>query len=92
MEIVLSKFIEPGNQIELRKVRKLKEDEGSIRKVYKSQLIDILSDDRIEISMPMEKTKLILLPVGEEYDLYFRLLYAAPSPRDRGGSRGPSSA
>ena len=71
MDIILSKFIEPGNQIELRKVRKLKEDEDSIRKVYKSQLIDILSDDRIEISMPMEKTKLILLPVGEEYDLFF---------------------
>ncbi len=66
MEIILSKFIEPGNRIKLRKVRKWKEDEGSIGKVYKSQLIDILSDDRIEISMPMEKTKLILLPGGEE--------------------------
>lgn len=71
MEIILSKFIEPGDRIELRKVRKLKEDEDSIRKVYKSQLIDIISDDRIEISMPMEKTKLILLPLGEEYDLFF---------------------
>ena len=71
MEIILSKFIEPGNRIELQKVRRLREDEDSKRKVYGSQLIDIISDDRIEISMPMEKTKLILLPVGGEYDLYF---------------------
>ena len=70
MEIILSKFIEPGNRIELQKVRKLREDEDSKRKVYGSQLIDIISDDRIEISMPMEKTKLILLPVGGEYDLF----------------------
>lgn len=71
MDIILSKFIEPGNRIELQKVRRLREDEDSKRKVYGSQLIDIISDDRIEISMPMEKTKLILLPVGGEYDLYF---------------------
>ncbi|MCM1253278.1 MAG: flagellar brake protein [Clostridium sp.] len=71
MEIILSKFIEPGNRIELQKVRRLRDDDDAKRKVYNSQLIDIISDDRIEISMPMEKTKLILLPVGGEYDLYF---------------------
>lgn len=71
MEIILSKFIEPGNRIELQKVRRLRDEDDSKRKVYGSQLVDIISDDRIEISMPMEKTKLILLPVGGEYDLYF---------------------
>ncbi|MCM1388613.1 MAG: flagellar brake protein [Bacillus sp. (in: Bacteria)] len=71
MEIILSKFIEPGNRIELQKVRRLRDDDDAKRKVYNSQLIDIISDDRIEISMPMEKTKLILLPIGGEYDLYF---------------------
>lgn len=71
MEIILSKFIEPGNRIELQKVKRLKDDDDSKRKVYGSQLIDIISDDRIEIAMPMEKTKLILLPIDGEYDLYF---------------------
>ena len=71
MEIILSKYIQPGNRIELQKVKRLREDDDSTRKVYGSQLVDILSDDKIEISMPMEKTKLILLPVGGEYDLYF---------------------
>lgn len=71
MEIILSKYIEPGNRIELQKVKRLRDDDDSTRKVYGSQLVDVISDDRIEISMPMEKTKLILLPVGGEYDLYF---------------------
>lgn len=71
MEIILSKYIEPGNRIELQKVKRLRDDDDIARKVYGSQLVDIISDDRIEISMPMEKTKLILLPVGGEYDLYF---------------------
>ena len=52
-------------------MKRLREDDYSTRKVYGSQLVDILSDDKIEISMPMQKTKLILLPVGGEYDLYF---------------------
>lgn len=69
MGIILTKFIAPGNRVELQKVKRLREDEN--RKVYESQLLDVVSDDRIEISMPMEKTKLILLPVGGEYDLYF---------------------
>lgn len=71
MEIILSKFIEPGNRIELQKVKRLRDEEDSKRKVYGSQLVDIISDDRIEIAMPMEKTKLILLPIDSEYDLYF---------------------
>lgn len=71
MEIILSKFIGPGNRIELQKVRRIKDEEDSNRKVYASQLVDIISDDRIEIAMPMEKTKLILLPIDGEYDLCF---------------------
>ena len=71
VETILSKYIVPGNRIELQKVRRLREDDNEKRKVYGSQLVDIISDDKIEISMPMEKTKLILLPVGGEYDLFF---------------------
>ncbi len=40
-------------------------------KVYISKVFDIISDERISILMPMEKTKLILLPVDGEYDLCF---------------------
>lgn len=30
-----------------------------------------MSEDQLEISMPVEKSKLILLPVGAEFDMYF---------------------
>lgn len=71
MGIILSKYIAPGSRIELQKTKRYRNDNGEKNKVYASQVVDILSDDRIEISMPMEKTKLILLPVDVEYDLYF---------------------
>lgn len=39
------------------------------RKIYYSQIYEILSEDTMEITMPMEKTRLILLPVDGEFDL-----------------------
>lgn len=36
-------------------------------------MYDVLSEDRIEVVMPMEKTKIILLSIGSEFDLYFYL-------------------
>lgn len=71
MGIILSKYIVPGSRIELQKTRRYRSKDDEENKVYASQVVDIISDDRIEIAMPMEKTKLILLPVDVEYDLYF---------------------
>ena len=47
------------------------DDWGGENKIYISKVFDIISDERISILMPMEKTKLILLPVDAEYDLCF---------------------
>ena len=46
---------------------------GSVsdKKAYTSKVYDVISDEQIEILMPMEKTKLILLPVDGEYDVCF---------------------
>ncbi|MBD5519687.1 MAG: flagellar brake protein [Lachnospiraceae bacterium] len=72
MEFVLSKYIEPGNRLQIQKIVRMKEEkEDGVRKTYDSQVIDIVSDDRIEVSMPFEKTKLVLLPVDGEYNLFF---------------------
>lgn len=69
---MLSKFVAPGNRMEIQAVDRIKNaDETERKKVYQTMVCDILSDDRFEILMPMEKTKLILLPVDVEYDLYF---------------------
>lgn len=74
MANLLSKYVVPGGRVDLQTIDRSKEntsDSSEKRKSYQSQVIDVLSEDRIEISMPMEKTKLILLPVDGEYDLYF---------------------
>jgi len=71
---MLSKLIYPGDKVELRAVERLREDGSEEdKKVYYSQVYDVLSADRMEIIMPMEKTKLILLPVDSVYDV---ILYA----------------
>lgn len=67
MSNMISKFIEPGNKLEIRTVEW---DEES-PKCYDSQIYDILGENQLEIMMPMEKTKLILLPVEKEYNLVF---------------------
>ena len=66
---MLSEFVALGSKIELQAVERHDEMSSSKRKIYNSQVYDILSEDTMEILMPMEKTKLILLPVDGEFDL-----------------------
>lgn len=69
---MLSKYVVPGNKIEMQAVERAKYiDDTEKKKVYQTQVCDILSEDQLEIYMPMEKSKLILLPVNAEYDMYF---------------------
>ncbi|MDE7248681.1 MAG: flagellar brake protein [Lachnospiraceae bacterium] len=69
---MLSKYVVPGNKVEMQAVERAKYiDDAEKKKVYQTQVCDILSEDQLEIYMPMEKSKLILLPVNAEYDLYF---------------------
>jgi c-di-GMP-binding flagellar brake protein YcgR len=68
---MLSKYISLGDKIELQAVdRKLTPGDEQPR-ICVSKVYEILSEDTLEITMPMEKTKLILLPVDGEYDLVF---------------------
>lgn len=74
---MLSKFISAGAKLELQAVDRSWEgqaEEG--KKVHQSRVHSILSEDTMEIAMPMEKTKLVLLPVDREYDM---LLYGEGS-------------
>lgn len=70
---MLSKIIKPGDKLELKKVEHIKENSEAevTKKVYRSQVCELLSEDRLEITMPMEKGKLQLLQVDSEYDLFF---------------------
>ncbi len=66
---MISKFLSPGEKLELQILEHAKQDNDDNKRIYYSQINDILSEDRLEITMPMEKTKLILLPVDTEYDM-----------------------
>jgi len=73
---MLSQLIKPGDKIELQRVTRIKynedeEETAKKRKVYHSAVSEILSEDRLEITMPIEQAKLRLLEIDGEYDVYF---------------------
>lgn len=68
---MLANFVKPGAKVELRPLNRQSGGNEATQKVYMSQVYDIISEDRMEITMPMEQTKLILLPVDGEYDAVF---------------------
>ncbi len=70
---MLSRFVEEGSKVELRALERGLGEKGAenTAKTYQSRVLQILSEDTLEISMPMEQTKLILLPVESEYDMVF---------------------
>jgi len=60
------KRLAPGYKIEMRHVP---QKEGEPAKVHISQIYDVFDDNKIEVLMPIEKTKLILLPLNAVYTL-----------------------
>lgn len=73
---MLTKYVTPGDRIDITAIHKGDDRAGKGRekrsaKVYQSQIYDILSEDKLEITMPMEKTRLVLLPIDSEYELFF---------------------
>lgn len=75
MANLLSKYVVPGCRVDLQEIEHLELEEGdevkTAGKGYQSKVLDILSEDRIEVLMPMEKSRVVTLPVDGEYDLYF---------------------
>ena len=65
MANLLSKYIVPGRRVDLQAIERSPVARDGERKNHQSQVLDILSEDRIEIAMPMEKGKLILENFGE---------------------------
>lgn len=68
---MLTDIVQAGDKVELKAADHFFAHEGESVKTYVTRVYDIISDDRIEIIMPMEKTKLILLPIDGEYDITF---------------------
>ena len=69
---MLSNFIKEGDRVDLTAVdHSVPGNIGKDGKVYSSKVSTILSEDQMEILMPMEQTKLVLLPVDAEFNLVF---------------------
>lgn len=69
---MLTDYISPGNRVELKATGKIwMDDDARTKHIYMTKVMDITSDDRIEVLMPFEKGKIVLLPVDGEYNLCF---------------------
>lgn len=70
--LLISKFITPGSKIELEAIERALQKDGSYkRKKYDSKVVEIIDEEHLEILMPMESTKIVLLPVNGEYEVHF---------------------
>lgn len=66
---VLSKFVVPGDKVEIMPLRRAKTAEDIPH--YMTRVYDVRSDDEIMLNMPFEDGRLVLLSVGAEYNLSF---------------------
>lgn len=77
---MLSDIISVGQIMELQALHRKPLEEGEEEqervvedrgRVYRSKVFDVLSEDQLEIMMPIENSKVITLMVDEEYDMWF---------------------
>ena len=69
--LLLSKYIALGSKVELEVIDRVLQDDGSyLKKKYESKVVDIISEDRLVVNMPVEQGNTVLLPVGSEYDIH----------------------
>ena len=66
---MLERFIREGDKVELRRATAVGNDNSG--KYYVSNVIEILDDNRVGISMPVERGQLISLDIGERYKICF---------------------
>lgn len=80
---MMAEILALGNKIEMREISKrLNSEKNESERVYVSQLLefDEEEDDVLYIAMPIFEGKLVPLPVGARYELYFyakKGIYAA---------------
>lgn len=69
----ISEVIRPGDKVDIELLQQVEQNHGDYDsgKMYKSQVLDVIENDNIEISMPIEGGKLQLLPLGVRYEFMF---------------------
>ena len=62
---MIEKYLSPGNKVEIQFVQRVglnEEDVSPKKKIYISKINQILEEDKVEILMPIEQSKMVLLP------------------------------
>ena len=69
----VSDIIRIGDKIDIRVLQEVEQAEKTdvTVKTYKSKVLDFCSNGNMEIAMPMEAGKLVLLQLGVRYELVF---------------------
>ncbi len=71
---MLSDHVIPGDKVDLTEVKSEERISSSgviERKTYSTRVYDIVSEDEIKVNMPFESGHIVLLEVGDDYDLCF---------------------
>ena len=71
--MILSEITSPGDKIDIRLLHQMNaEDNGGQKaKVYKSNVCEFISDQEMEILMPIQGSRMVLLQIGAECQFVF---------------------
>lgn len=70
---MVTNLIHLGDKVDIRFVQQVArvEQTGVSPRIYKSQVNDIKDDGSLEITMPIENGKVVLLPLGVRFEFVF---------------------
>ena len=66
---MVEKYLSPGDKVELRPHRRPSAKDEADSKVYISKVNQVLDEDRVEIMMPIEQSKMVLLPRNSLFNI-----------------------
>lgn len=71
--MTVKELIRPGDKVDITFIQQLENInvDGEAQKVYKSQVLDFKDNGNLDISMPSEGNRLILLPLGVRLEFVF---------------------
>lgn len=69
--MTVAELIRPGDKVDISFIQQIARMNEETPKIYKSQVLDMKENGNIDVSMPSEGTKLILLPLGVRMEFVF---------------------
>ena len=69
---MIEKYLRPGDKVEIQFAQRVASSDNQVelkKKIYMSKINQILSEDKVEVLMPIEQSKMVLLPRNATGDL-----------------------